>query len=136
MGDPWPVGEGCASGAKAADAEALAQAIESDPDLVATAPVAVTIAGQQGLSMDVTAAPGASVCEEYPATYVLTHDSTGNRNGLPIGEGSRIRLYLLDAPEGSSLGILAIAVAAPESRFDDVVADATPIIESIEFHVP
>lgn len=47
-----------------------------------------------------------------------------------------MRLHLLDAPEGSSMGILAIAIEAPESRFDDVVADATPVLESIEFHTP
>ena len=47
-----------------------------------------------------------------------------------------MRLYLLDAPEGSSIDILAIAIMAPESRFDAVFADATPIIESMEFHAP
>ena len=36
-----------------------------------------------------------------------------------------MHLYLLDAPEGSSIGILAIAIMAPESRFDEVLADAS-----------
>ena len=68
----------------------------------------------------------------------MTKDEDGpDFHGLSLSDGGgRMRLYLLDAPEGSSIGILAIAVMAPESRFDEVLADATPIIDSIEFHTP
>ena len=45
-----------------------------------------------------------------------------------------MRLYLLDLPEGSATRILAIAIVAPEARFEDVIEAAAPIIESIEFH--
>jgi hypothetical protein len=44
-----------------------------------------------------------------------------------------MRLYLLDLPEGVSTRILAIALIAPEERFESVVDAATPILESIEF---
>jgi hypothetical protein len=47
-----------------------------------------------------------------------------------------MRLYLVDAPEGSSIRILAIAVQAPEARFAQVLEAAAPIIDSIEFHAP
>ena len=30
----------------------------------------------------------------------------------------------------------AITVWAPDARFDDVLANATPIVDSIEFHAP
>jgi hypothetical protein len=46
----------------------------------------------------------------------------------------RLRLYLVDLPEGMSVETLAITVVAPEERFDDVIAETAPIIESIEFH--
>ena len=48
--------------------------------------------------------------------------------------GKRLRLFLVDLPEGMSMRTLAITVIAPVERFDDVIASATPIIESIEFH--
>ncbi len=80
-------------------------------------------------------APGAS-CEGQPDTNVLRYEIDPNQRALWIEGGSRIRLYLLDAPGGSSLGILAIAIKAPESRFDSVVEEAMPILDTIEFNVP
>jgi hypothetical protein len=133
--DPRPVRVGCESGAEAADAEAVAQAIASDPDLVTTAPEAVAVAERAALSMDVTLAPGRT-CGGYPGTRVLTYQINGIGRVLWIEEGSRMRLYVLDAPEGSSYETLAIAIKAPESRFESVADEAAPILESIEFHVP
>ena len=48
--------------------------------------------------------------------------------------GSRLRLYLVDLPEGMSVQTLAITVVAPEERFDEVIEETAPIIDSIEFH--
>ena len=137
IGDPFPVATGCEQGPAASDADALARSIQSDPDLEATAPVAVVVGGSAGLQMDVTLAPGASVCEVIPSTQVLTQDDghTGpGPPGLNLDQGSRMRLYLLDLPEGLATRILAIVVVAPEARFEAVLEAATPIIESIEFH--
>ena len=53
---------------------------------------------------------------------------------IGLETGDRMRLFLFDAPEGSSMRILAIAIVAPESRFERVVESAGPIIDSIEFH--
>jgi hypothetical protein len=83
--------------------------------------------------MDVRAAPGASVCEAYPGTQVLTPDDDGSWPGLTLGQGSRMRLYLL--AEGSSSRVLAIAIIAPEARFERVVEAATPVVDSIEFRM-
>jgi hypothetical protein len=46
----------------------------------------------------------------------------------------RLRLYLVDLPAGMSVRTLAITVVAPEERFEDVLAETVPIIDSIEFH--
>ena len=48
--------------------------------------------------------------------------------------GLRLRLYLVDLPEGMSVQTLAITVMAPEDRFEEMIAETAPIIESIEFH--
>ena len=133
VADPLPVERGCQQGPAPADAEALARSIRSDPDLEATPPVAVSIGGTEALRMDVVAAPGASVCETVPAPQVLTpndHDWPG----VGLEPGHRMRLYLLDLPEGLSARILAIAIVAPEPRLERVVEAAAPIVDSFEFH--
>lgn len=134
VGDPLPVETGCEPGSAAADADALAQSIGSDPDFEATAPVAVSVGGIEALRMDVTSAPGASVCEAYPAPMVLKPDDDDSWRGLALEHGSRMRLYLLDVPEGLSIQVLAIAIVAPEARFQRVIEAAAPIVGSFEFH--
>ena len=149
--DPAPAGAGCKSGAGNVDAEALAESIRSVPALEATDPVTVSAGGAEALMMDVVIAAGA------PMTVVL--DGTGNicareilnplfdRNAVTSGYGSdglvtgtatgnRMRLYLFDAPEGLSMRLLAIAIIAPESRFESVVEEAAPVVDSVEFHAP
>lgn len=135
VADPLPVEDGCRKGAAPADAEALTQSIRSDPDLEATTPVAVSVGGIDAVRMDVTAAPGASVCQDYPAPLVLAPgDSSGN--GATLKQGSRTRLYILAAPDGSSIRTLAIAINAPERDFQHVMEAAAPIVDSFEFHAP
>ena len=46
-----------------------------------------------------------------------------------------MRLYLLDLPEGMSAQILAIAIEGLDSEFERVVKVATPVVDSIEFHM-
>jgi hypothetical protein len=41
---------------------------------------------------------------------------------------------IVDLPEGMSMRTLAITVMAPEENFEEVIEEADPIIESIEFH--
>jgi hypothetical protein len=96
-------------------AEALAAGFRADPNLVTTEPVPVRVAGLDGLQMDVTVTEPSVVC------------------GLEPNAG-RMRLYLIDLPEGMSVPTLMISVVAPEGRFDEFVEDAQSIIDSIEFH--
>jgi hypothetical protein len=131
VADPRPVETGCEVGPAPVDAEALAQSIRTDPDLEVSEPVAVSVGGIEGVRMDVVAAPGASNCDyEGPMPAVL--EASYQVVEMPVG--SRMRLYLLDLPEGISARILAIVIAAPESRFDQVVEKAAPIVDSVEFH--
>jgi hypothetical protein len=124
VADPVPTGTGCLEGPAPADAQALARSILSDPDLEATAPVAVTVGGTPALRMDVVAATGASVCHPVAAPLVVSNTYLW---------GDRMRLYLLDLPGGSAR-ILAIAIDAPEAHFERVLEAAAPIVDSIEFH--
>ena len=150
MADPAPAGTDCQTGPDPADAQALAETIRSDAGLEAIAPVAVSVGGTQALMMDVVIAAGASICARVdqggdpldPGVLSPVFDlgSVGSSvtnlgNGLATGQatGDRMRLYLLDVPEGSSMRILVIAIVAPESSFARAVEAATPIIDSVEF---
>ncbi|HKY49020.1 MAG TPA: hypothetical protein VJQ79_13670 [Acidimicrobiia bacterium] len=129
VGDPLPVATGCAIGPTPADADALARSLESDPDLQVTRPVAVSVGGIDALTMDIVFASEADDCD---AVLRLRDDPSTRRWGL-LDRGSHMRLYLFDMPEGSSMRILAIAIVAPEARFDAVIEAATPVMDSIEF---
>lgn len=50
---------------------------------------------------------------------------------MPVGH--RMRLYLLDFPGVISARILAIAVVAPQGRFETVLDAAEAIVNSFEF---
>jgi hypothetical protein len=116
---------GCEAGPAPADAEALVRSIRSNPDLEATAPVAVSAGGIDALRMDVVA-PGRPEVSDC-APMVLGQLS------LAQGDG-RMRLYLLDLPEGMSARILAIAISALDSEFERVAEAAAPVLDSFEFH--
>lgn len=126
VSDPVPVGTGCQqAGPAPVDAEALAASIRSDPDLDATEPVPIRIAGIEALQMDVVTAPGASICDDpYPLTMLFTEVSLWDRH--------RYRLYLLDVPRGSSR-TLAISIFAKPARFEQVMGAAAPVLDSFEF---
>jgi hypothetical protein len=132
--NPVPVGTGCEVGAAAADAETLAGIIRADPDLETTEPVAVSLGEADGISMDVVAASGASVCDYWPAPLLLSSTTEQLPASMELPPGTWVRLYLLDLPEGLSARILAIAVLAPETRFESVMEAAAPILDSLEFH--
>ncbi len=134
VADPRLAETDCQPGPVPADAEALARSIRSDPDFEATAPVAVSLGGTPALRMEVVAVPGATVCEGWRGPRVVSESDRG-WPGMDLAPGSRMRLYLLDLPGGSAR-ILAIAVVAPEARFEQVVEAAAPIFDSFEFHAP
>ena len=97
--------------------------------------MAASVGGIEALQVGVTTAPGASVCETHGQPQVVTTDDD-SWQGLGLGPGDRMRLYLLDLPGGSSAGILAIAFVAPDAGLEMVLEDAPRILDSFEFHAP
>jgi hypothetical protein len=118
-----PVRNGCQQGPAPADAQALALRIRSNPDLEATAPVAVSVGGIPALQMDVTT-----------ALNICPSDAPPKVAEVALHSQLRIRLYLLDLPQGSSARILAIAIIAGKESFERAMESAAPIVHSIEFH--
>ena len=109
-----------------ADAAAIAQQLIADPNFETTAPVAARIGGREAVSIDVALAPGGGACG------IGMIDISRWIHGLE--PGMRLRLYLVDLPQGMSVQTLAITVVAPEEHFEEFVAETAPIIESIKFH--
>jgi hypothetical protein len=80
--------------------------------------------------MDVVSVVGTDArCESLLENGALTErESVALTTGLPV------RLYLFDAPESSSMRVLAVAISVPERRFERGAAEwAGPIVE---FHAP
>ncbi len=111
-----------------ADAAAIAQQLIADPNFETTAPVAARVGGLDAVSIDVTLAPGGEACG------IGMIDISRWIHTIGWDPGLRLRLYLVDLPEGMSVETLAITVVAPEERFDEFIAETAPIIDSIEFH--
>jgi hypothetical protein len=124
--DPALYWSDCAQGPAPADATAFAQTVIADPNFETSAPVAVRVGGVEAVAMDVALSPGGRVCGPYRTDVHQWINS--------LVPGKRLRLFLIDVPEGMSMRTLAITVMAPEARFEDVIEEATPIIDSIEFH--
>ena len=116
----------CAQGPVPADAAAFAQAVMADPNFQTSAPVAARIGDFEALSLDVTLSPDGHIC--------LAYRSDVNRWVHALEPGKRLRLFLVDLPESMSLRTLAITIMAPAERFEELLEEAEPIIDSIEFH--
>jgi hypothetical protein len=133
LADPVPVATGCEPGPVAADAASLVQSIRSDPDLEATEPVAVSIGQIEALRIDVVAAAGADACESEGTNLVVRDPEGGMGLGPGLGREDRMRLYVLDLPDGSPAHTLAIAIVAPDAGFETVLEETEPILDSFEF---
>jgi hypothetical protein len=110
-----------------ADAAAIAQQVIADPNFDTTTPAAARIGGLEAVSIDVALAPDGQAC----GIGMIEISRWIHELWEP---GWRLRLYLIDLPEGMSVETLAITVVAPEARFDEVIEETKPIIDSIEFH--
>ena len=130
--NPLPPKTPCDSLRVPPSAEELVQAIRSDPDLEATAPVAERVGGIDALRMDVIAAPGASFAPCGGAGVpVVSVPNRGAWGG--VGPGRLGRLYVMDLAGGSAR-TLAILITAPEAAlFEQAVEAAAPVLDSFEF---
>ena len=133
LADPLTVSAGCEPGPAPANAEALVRGIRSNPNLEATAPVSATVGGLDALRIDVVAAPEAIDCGDGDTGPLVLTERDSTAWGLP--GRVRMRLYVLDLAGESSL-VLVIAIAASEPEWERVVDEATPVLDSIEFHQP
>jgi hypothetical protein len=96
----------------------------SDPGLEVTLPGVKSAAGAEGRVLDVRIAEGAvGACGGL----------VGNTDGLTLGTGDRMRLWLFDAPAGLSMQVVAIAIVVSESTFEYAVQWTAPVVE---FNVP
>ena len=118
--EPLSVRTACENGPAPTDAEALARTIMADPDIEATEPVPVRIAGIDWLQIDVT---------KYSSLCAWTPDALVWFQG-----GGQIRLYIVDYP-GESAKVLTFAFVALPDEWEDAIDDIVPILDSIQFHV-
>jgi hypothetical protein len=124
--DPTDFWSKCGRGPVPADAAAFARAVIADSNFETTAPVAARVGGVEALAIDVALSPAGRVCFAYR--------SDSQRWIHALEPGKRLRLFLVDLPEGMSMRTLTITVMAPEESFEEVIEEADPIIDSIEFH--
>ena len=117
----------------------LVAAIKTRPGVVSTNAETVSIGGYSGQMLDLQLAPswtGGCRAPEGSIVEVPIVRQGGTDLGPTVGVAPNhpLRLYLLDLTEGRTL---AVAVFGPEavdpSRFDDQVAQVSPVVESLEF---
>ncbi|MDF2735999.1 MAG: hypothetical protein K0S97_2623 [Chloroflexota bacterium] len=121
--------------AAALAAEAFARLIAEHPGLDAGEPQEITIGGRSGWMVDATADAGWSgVCSGAPTPVTLLfgedgkNASDGRAWGAMVTEASRyIFLELADQT------VVLIEIAATTDRFDVLLAEAMPIVESFVF---
>ena len=125
-------------------AEALANEIGAHPGLEATEPVVERIGGIDALRLDVAPIQGALTCEEssegdeygdgIPVLTATRRTNLGAPIVAVVEPGKRMRVYLLDLPEGAAARTLAVMIVAREADFDVAIEAAMPILDSFEFH--
>ena len=132
LADPTPFGPGCLE-AEAPTAEALVRIIESNPRFETTSPVGETIGGIPAMRIDVVVKQRASICQ-WPEGDITESGPLLKYARFEMED--RARLYLIDLPAGSQARVLGIVIITDEDSFEGVMAVATPIVNSIEFHAP
>ena len=106
-----------------ATASEVIDAVVANPALSSTEPVDVTIGGLSGRQVDLQLSP------DWPGRCALSADDPPTRD---YTEG-RHRLILLDTPAGGTIGIGIGSLYS--SAFEAFIADAMPIVESLQFDV-
>jgi hypothetical protein len=110
------------------------------PSLDVGAATPISIGGRTGTMLDVALTPGWSrFCATDGGVPVLRQGgaATDGQAGWDrrITEGERWRLILLDIADGGTTAII-IGDSSGPSRFDELVAQAMPIVTSFEFQTP
>jgi hypothetical protein len=119
----------------------LVAAITSRAGVVATRPVAVSIGGYSGQLFDIHIAEdwkGGCVAEadRVISKPILVGPSSSPEGGVltAVGRDHPVRILLLDLGAGRSLGVVVFdPQSSTSAEFEEIVAQAMPIIESFEF---
>lgn len=115
---------------------ALAQWIRGLPGLTVSAPRIATVGGLRGTEIDVAIAAGwtASCPFANGAPTVPLFVSADGQLRWVVAGTERLRLNLLDVPGG---GTVVVDIDAFDgSLWEPLLADATPIVQSLVFSVP
>lgn len=117
-------------------ATALANWLTTLPGLVTTSPTSVTVGGLSGKTLDVSVAPSWTQTCEYsngkPYVAMFTNGNSTNNFDWGLAAGGRMRLFLLNLPDGRTM---LIDIETPDaSTFDALLADAMPVVQSFQFH--
>jgi hypothetical protein len=126
-----------------ATAGVLIDGILGDPELQAGEPVSATVGGVEAAWVDVSRAVSAEVCGRansppsggVPVTgvpVVVAHGRSGNPHPFTVRNDTRMRIYVLELP-GEPPETIAIMLIAPTDTFEDALAAAGPLIDSIRF---
>ncbi len=114
----------------------LAAWLAGRADLVTSHPVPVVIDGDAGVMVDVRLGPTrAAVCPgDSQASAPLLTDATGSAANwsLRIGSGEQMRIVLITVGPGRIVAIVIDDNSTP-SRFDSLVTQAVPIVQSFAF---
>jgi len=113
--------------------QALAAWIPTLPGVIATAPRTVDLGGLTGLTLDVSVKPSwTDICTgESKPSVALFADADGREHDVKVVGDVPIRLYLLDLGDGRTL--LVDVVATTRADWQQLVTDATPIIQTFRF---
>jgi hypothetical protein len=104
--------------------------------VVTTTPASTTIDGHAAKWIDVRIAPSwTKTCPDMPngapvAALLGSGESSGDHNGIGIGGDERVRLVFIDV--GGQVALVVVDSSDP-ARFDDLVSQAMPIVQSFKF---
>ena len=117
-------------------ATALATWLTALPGLVTSPPKSITVGGLSGTTVDVGISPSwnraCPYSEGKPYVPMFTNGNPTDNFDWGLAAGGRMRVFLLDLPDGRTM---LIDVESPDaSTFDALLADATPVIDTFEFH--
>jgi hypothetical protein len=114
----------------------LATWIRGLPGMVASSPRMVTVGGLRGVELDLALNTGWTASCPFAngvPTVPLFVGTNGNLRWVVAGN-ERLRLSLLDVPGG---GTVVVDIDAFDGTlFDELLAAATPIVQSLEFATP
>jgi hypothetical protein len=122
--------------------DALAAEIRDRPGVVSTKPEEVSIGGYRGRLLDLEIAPGWKGGCVAPSEGVITSvpilvtasSSPAGGAVTAIGPDHPVRILLLDLGDSRSLAIVVFELEpSSRSQWQELVAEAMPVIESFEF---